>query len=70
MHTIAAATIVGSILLAYPSSAAPPEGKWIGLGDDSAQTRELGLYLSGIAVVIAVLIAISGAPDDEEAVSP
>ena len=70
MRIIVTALITSSVLLATPSSAAPPEERWLGMGDDGAQTRELALYLGGIAVVLAVLIAISGGPDDEEPVSP
>ena len=70
MKKIIAAITAGGLLLATPSNAAAETDQWLGLGAGGEQTRELGLYLAGFAVVVAVLIAVSGGKRDEEPVSP
>lgn len=68
MTKIAAGFTAGLLALAGPTYAAEP--LLLGLGDSSGKEGELALYIAGAAVVVAVLIAVSDGPADDEPVSP
>ena len=68
MKKIAAGFAAGLLALAAPTYAAEP--LWLGISDSSGKEGELALYLAGAAVVVAVLIAVSDGPADDEPVSP
>ena len=62
------ALVSGGICLALPISAHSADVRWMNLGNQ--KDTELVAYLAGVAVVVAVVIAVSDGPASDEPVSP